>query len=74
MNPGDTATDQHRADARFIWDYHQMNHQLRPCSAGIGLGSHDLGVARNRFSRLFAGSPRRAGSAVSFTARSVGPA
>jgi len=45
MNPGDAVTDQHRADARLIWDYHQMNHQLHPCSAGIGLGSHDLGVA-----------------------------
>lgn len=39
-------TDTHRADARLIWDYHQMDHDLRPCSAGIGLGSHDLGVAR----------------------------
>jgi hypothetical protein len=39
--PGVTVTDQHRADAKLIWDYHQ----LRPCSAGIGLGSHDLGVA-----------------------------
>ena len=45
MNSGDPVTDQHRADARLIWDYHQMKHQLRPCSAGIGLGSHDLGVA-----------------------------
>jgi hypothetical protein len=45
MNRSDTVTEQHRADARFIWDYHQMDHQLRPCSAGIGLGSHDLGVA-----------------------------
>ena len=45
MNSGDAVTDQHRADARLIWDYHQMKHQLRPCSAGIGLGSHDLGVA-----------------------------
>lgn len=45
MKPADTATDQHRADAKLIWDYHQLGHQLRPCSAGIGLGSHDLGVA-----------------------------
>ena len=45
MNTGITVTDQHRADAKLIWDYHQMHHQLRPCSAGIGLGSHDLGVA-----------------------------
>src|SRR5581483_1481543 len=32
-------------DAELIWDFHQMHHELRPCSAGIGLGSHDLGVA-----------------------------
>lgn len=38
-------TDEHRADALTIWDYHQMHHQLRPTSVGIGLGSHDLGVA-----------------------------
>lgn len=38
-----SATD--RADAETIWDYHQMHHQRRPCSAAIGLGSHDLGVA-----------------------------
>jgi uncharacterized SAM-binding protein YcdF (DUF218 family) len=33
------------ADARAIWDYHQLHHPARPCSAGIGLGSHDLRVA-----------------------------
>ncbi|MEV6614638.1 YdcF family protein [Streptomyces sp. NPDC051051] len=33
------------ADARKLWDYHQMGHSLRPCSVAIGLGSHDLGVA-----------------------------
>jgi len=38
-------TDQNLADAQAIWDYHQMHHPARPCSAGIGLGSHDLGVA-----------------------------
>jgi uncharacterized SAM-binding protein YcdF (DUF218 family) len=45
MSTADAATSQHRADAKLIWDYHQLGHQLRPCSAGIGLGSHDLGVA-----------------------------
>lgn len=40
-----STTDEHLADAQLIWNYHQMHHQLRPCSAGIGLGSHDLGVA-----------------------------
>ncbi|MFI5735247.1 YdcF family protein [Kribbella sp. NPDC051587] len=33
------------SDAQIIWDYHQMNHALRPADIGIGLGSHDLGVA-----------------------------
>lgn len=39
-------TDAHRADARVLWDYHLMRHELRPCSIGIGLGSHDIRVAR----------------------------
>lgn len=33
------------ADARRLWDYHQMGHTAKPCSVAIGLGSHDLGVA-----------------------------
>ncbi|MFE9474425.1 YdcF family protein [Streptomyces griseofuscus] len=33
------------ADAQRLWDFQQMGHELRPCSAAIGLGSHDLGVA-----------------------------
>lgn len=32
-------------DARVIWDYHHVHHQLEPADVGIGLGSHDLGVA-----------------------------
>ncbi|WP_406458823.1 YdcF family protein [Streptomyces sp. NBC_01622] len=38
-------TDEQFYDATLIWNYHQMGHELRPCSAAIGLGSHDLGVA-----------------------------
>ncbi|MET7548361.1 MULTISPECIES: YdcF family protein [unclassified Streptomyces] len=38
-------SDADRADARAIWDFHQMGHELRPCSAAITLGSLDLGVA-----------------------------
>jgi uncharacterized SAM-binding protein YcdF (DUF218 family) len=38
-------TEQQWRDAEVIWDYHQMGHELRPCDAAIGLGSHDLGVA-----------------------------
>lgn len=33
------------ADARQLWDFHQMHHEPRPCSVAVGLGSHDLGVA-----------------------------
>ena len=32
-------------DAEIIWDYHRMDHELRPCAVGIALGSNDLGVA-----------------------------
>lgn len=35
----------HWRDAAVIWDYHRMDHELRPCAAGIALGSNDLGVA-----------------------------
>ncbi|GAA3126274.1 uncharacterized SAM-binding protein YcdF (DUF218 family) [Kribbella aluminosa] len=38
-----SAKDLH--DARTIWDYHLMHHELEPTDVGIGLGSHDLGVA-----------------------------
>lgn len=38
-------SDPDRADARAIWNFHQMSHGLRPCSAAITLGSLDLGVA-----------------------------
>ncbi|MGH8879361.1 MAG: YdcF family protein [Stackebrandtia sp.] len=34
-----------RADVETLWAYHDMGHQLRRCDVGIGLGSHDLGVA-----------------------------
>jgi hypothetical protein len=29
----------------ILWDYHNMHHELRPTDVGVGLGSHDLGVA-----------------------------
>ncbi|MFF2137859.1 YdcF family protein [Streptomyces sp. NPDC058193] len=38
-------SEQSWADAQLLWEYHQMHHELRPCSVAIGLGSHDLGVA-----------------------------
>jgi len=34
-----------RLDVETLWEYHDMHHELRPCGVGIGLGSHDLGVA-----------------------------
>ncbi|MEE1813733.1 YdcF family protein [Streptomyces sp. SP18ES09] len=38
-------SEQAWADAQVLWDFQKMNHEPRPCSVGIGLGSHDLGVA-----------------------------
>lgn len=33
------------SDARRLWDFQQMHHEVHPCSVAVGLGSHDLGVA-----------------------------
>lgn len=45
--PTDTASvpDVIRADVETLWAFHDMGHVLEPCDVGIGLGSHDLGVA-----------------------------
>jgi uncharacterized SAM-binding protein YcdF (DUF218 family) len=40
-----TLPDELRADVETLWHYHNMHHKLRPADVGIGLGSHDLGVA-----------------------------
>lgn len=40
-----TVTSSQRAFAQIVWAYHQMNHDLEPSELGLGLGSHDLGVA-----------------------------
>jgi uncharacterized SAM-binding protein YcdF (DUF218 family) len=37
--------DAFRADVHILWDYHNLQHTVRRCDVGIGLGSHDLGVA-----------------------------
>lgn len=37
--------DDIRADVEVLWNYHTLHHERRPCDVGIGLGSHDLGVA-----------------------------
>ncbi len=34
-----------RADVETLWAYHDLRHELRRSDVGIGLGSHDLGVA-----------------------------
>lgn len=34
-----------RDDVETLWFYHDMHHDARRCDVGIGLGSHDLGVA-----------------------------
>jgi uncharacterized SAM-binding protein YcdF (DUF218 family) len=38
-------TPQERSDALLLWEYHRLGHELRPCDAAVGLGSHDIGVA-----------------------------
>jgi hypothetical protein len=34
-----------RPDVETLWQYNQLHHDIRPTDVGIGLGSHDLGVA-----------------------------
>jgi uncharacterized SAM-binding protein YcdF (DUF218 family) len=46
---------EHRADVERLWDYHDLHHQLRPCDVGVGLGSHDLGVAEHASDLYLAG-------------------
>ncbi|WP_406690001.1 YdcF family protein [Saccharopolyspora sp. ID03-671] len=41
----DELPEELREDARTLWDYHDLHHELRRCDVGVGLGSHDLGVA-----------------------------
>lgn len=43
--PTTVLADELRADVQTLWAYHDMGHQPRRCDVGIGLGSHDLGVA-----------------------------
>jgi uncharacterized SAM-binding protein YcdF (DUF218 family) len=40
-----TIPDEVRADVETLWDFHHMHHELQPADVGIGLGSHDPGVA-----------------------------
>lgn len=41
----DVLPDSLRSDVELLWDYHDMHHDLHSVDVGIGLGSHDPGVA-----------------------------
>ncbi|MFI2233567.1 YdcF family protein [Nocardia testacea] len=43
--PTATLPEELRADVETLWDFNHMDHEVRPVDLGIGLGSHDLGVA-----------------------------
>jgi uncharacterized SAM-binding protein YcdF (DUF218 family) len=45
MSTNVTLPQRLRADVEILWAYHDMHHDIHPCDIGIGLGSHDLGVA-----------------------------
>ncbi|GAA2083293.1 YdcF family protein [Actinomadura alba] len=45
MSPTTEIPAAFRTDVETLWDYHDMHHTIRPTDVGIGLGSHDLGVA-----------------------------
>lgn len=45
QQPTRAITAPERSDALLLWDYHRLGHELRPCDAAVGLGSHDIGVA-----------------------------
>ena len=34
-----------RDDVEVLWRYHRLGHELRHVEVGVGLGSHDIGVA-----------------------------
>lgn len=51
----DSIPDELRADVERLWDYHDPRHKLRRCDVGVGLGSHDLGVADRISDLYFAG-------------------
>lgn len=44
-NPLATLPDCLREDVQTLWAYHDLRHSHSQCEVGIGLGSHDLGVA-----------------------------
>ncbi|MGS2807994.1 YdcF family protein [Nocardia sp. MW-W600-9] len=44
-----------RPDVETLWQYNQLDHHLRTTDVGIGLGSHDLGVATHTAELYHAG-------------------
>ena len=43
--PSTTLPADLRPDVETLWDYNRLDDDVRPVDVGIGLGSHDLGVA-----------------------------
>ncbi|MGV9823380.1 YdcF family protein [Nocardia xishanensis] len=43
--PSTTLPEDLRSDVEILWDYNRLDDEVRPVDIGIGLGSHDLGVA-----------------------------
>ncbi|MFE6925935.1 YdcF family protein [Nocardia sp. NPDC057663] len=43
--PSIAIPDHLRAEVETLWDYNQLAQEIHPVDVGIGLGSHDLGVA-----------------------------
>lgn len=43
--PHTAVPDEIRRDVEILWDFNQMHHESAPADVGIGLGSHDPGVA-----------------------------
>jgi uncharacterized SAM-binding protein YcdF (DUF218 family) len=41
----DTIPAEVRANVETLWNYHHLDHELRHTDVGVGLGSHDIGVA-----------------------------
>jgi uncharacterized SAM-binding protein YcdF (DUF218 family) len=48
----DAIPDEVHADVEALWHYHRVDDQPRRTDVGVGLGSHDIGVA-NRTAELF---------------------
>jgi len=47
--------DELRDDVETLWRYHDLGHELTEADVGIGLGSHDLGVATHTAELFHAG-------------------